>query len=247
MIHELEDLFEKFRDLDKNFQLLSGVDGHVLFIPRLNSAFLVGKALQKVNSETDFPDALKKSVIDYSTIGQYLKKSHNATDFTTRATQIVLDTACCNIMGLTDDVGAGLAESYSAHRIEQMAKAISENRTMSGSIYSLKETRRRITLRLHGPKNSYRSIGLANKPPHPKVEELFNLKNTNSSINSIRGGSISLQVNEIENQKSLLDLILSNKNRISAILICGVALYAYFKKFKFVQKFFRKIQKISNH
>jgi len=40
-------------------------------------------------------------MVDYSTIGQYLKKSHNASDFTARVTQLVVDTACCNIMGLT--------------------------------------------------------------------------------------------------------------------------------------------------
>jgi len=57
MVYEIEDLFEKFKDLDKNFQLLPGADGHVLFLPRRNPAFLVGKALHKVDSETDFSAA----------------------------------------------------------------------------------------------------------------------------------------------------------------------------------------------
>jgi hypothetical protein len=30
----MEDLFEKFKQLDENFQLLSGTEGHVLFLPR---------------------------------------------------------------------------------------------------------------------------------------------------------------------------------------------------------------------
>lgn len=239
-----ENLFEKFQDLDENFQLLPGAEGHVLFIPRRNPAFLVGKALHKVDAETDFAAALKESVIDYSTIGEYLRNSKNVSNFATRTTQVVVDTACCNIIGLTDDVGAGIAGGYSAHRIEQMAKAISKNETMSGPISSLKEfkeTRKRIQLRLRGPKGTGRSIDLAGKPPHPKSKDLFN------STNSTRGGSISLDVNEIENQKNLFDLILENKNKISFILICVAILYICFKKFSFVRKFCRKIQKISNH
>ena len=54
MVYEIKDLFEKFKDLDEHFQLLPGADGHVLFLPRRNPAFLVGKALHKVDSETDF-------------------------------------------------------------------------------------------------------------------------------------------------------------------------------------------------
>ncbi len=68
-------------DYFKHFQLIPGADGHVLFVPRRNPAFLVGKALHKVNSETDFPAALKESLVDYSTIGRYLRKSHNVSDF----------------------------------------------------------------------------------------------------------------------------------------------------------------------
>jgi len=237
-----ENLLEKFEDLDKHFQLIPGAEGHVIFVPRRNPAFLVGKALHKVDSETDFSAALKESLVDYGTIGRYLKKSHNVSDFATRTTQVVVDTTCCNVMGLTDDVGAGLAGGYSAHRIEQMAKAISNNETMSGPISSLKEfkeSRKRITLRLRGPKGTGRSIGLAEKPPHPKSEDLFN------STNSIRGGSI--EFNEIKNQKSFFDLILENKNKIYFVLICRAIIYVCFKKFSFVRKFCRKIKKISNH
>ena len=78
-------------------------------------------------------------MVDYSTIGRYLKQSHNIDNFVLPITQVVLDTTCYNIMGLTGDVGTGLAGGYSAHRIEQMAKAISSNETMSGPLYSLKE------------------------------------------------------------------------------------------------------------
>ena len=244
MVYEIKDLFEKFKDLDEHFQLIPGADGHVLFVPRRNAAFMVGKALHKVDSETDFPAALKESLVDYSTIGRYLKKSHNVSDLATRTTQVVVDTTCCNIMGLTDDVGAGIAGGYSAHRIEQMAKAISKNETMSGPLSSLKEfkeNRKGITLHLRGPKGTGRSIGIAEKPPHPK-DDLFN------STNSIRGGnSIALEFNEISNPKSFFDLILENKNIISFVLICGAILYVCFKKFSFVRKFFRKIKKISNH
>ena len=244
MVYEIENLFEKFKDLDEHFQLIPGAEGHVLFVPRRNPAFLVGKALHKVDSETDFSAALKESLIDYGTIGRYLKKSHNVSDFATRTTQVVVDTACCNIMGLNDDVGAGLAGGYSAHRIEQMAKAISNNETMSGSLSSLKkfkEGRKRLTLRLRGPKGMGRSIGLPDKPPHPKSEDLFN------STNSTRGGAISLELNGIKNQKSFFNLILENKNKISFVLICVAILYVCFKKFSFVRKFCRKIKKISNH
>ena len=228
MVYEIENLFEKLKDLDEHFQLIPGAEGHVLFVPRRNPAFLVGKALHKVDSETDFSAVLKESLVDYSTIGRYLRKSHNVSNFATRTTQVVVDTTCCNIMGLTDDVGAGIAGGYSAHRIEQMAKAISNNETMSGPLSSLKEfkeSRKRITLRLRGPKGTGRSIGLPDKPPHPKSEDLFN------STNSIRGGSISLEFNEIKNQKSFFDLILENKNKISFVLICGAILYVCFKKF----------------
>jgi hypothetical protein len=99
-------------------------------------------------------------------------------------------------MGLTDDVGTGIAGGYSAHRIEQMAKAISKNETMSGPLSSLKEfkeSRKRITLRLRGPKGTGSSIGLPEKTPHPKSEDLFNFRN------SIRGCSVSLEFNEIKN------------------------------------------------
>lgn len=175
MVYEIANLFEKFKDLDENFQLLPGAEGHVLFIPRRNPAFLVGKALHKVDADTDFSAALKESVVDYSTIGKYLRKSNNVSDFATRTTQVVVDTTCCNIIGLTDDVSVGIAGGYSAHRIEQMAKAISKNETMSGRISSLKEfkeNRKRIRLRLRGPKGTGRSIDLAGKPPHPKSVEL---------------------------------------------------------------------------
>jgi len=179
MVYEIENFFEKFKELDKNFQLIPDADEHVLFVPRRNPIFLVGKALHKVDSETDFPAALKESVVDYSTIGKYLRKSHNVSDFATRTTQVVVDTTCCNIMGLTDDVGAGIAGGYSAHRIEQMTTAISKNETMAGPLSSLKEfkeSRKRIRLRLRGPKGTGRSIGLAEKPPHPKSEDLLILQ-----------------------------------------------------------------------
>ena len=29
MVYEIENLFEKFKDLDKHFQLIPGADGHV--------------------------------------------------------------------------------------------------------------------------------------------------------------------------------------------------------------------------
>ena len=233
MVYEIKDLFEKFKDLDKTFQFIPGADGHVLFIPRRNLDFLVGKALHKVDSETDFSTALKESVVDYSTIGQYLRKSHNVSDFTTRTTQVVVDTTCSNIMGLTDDVRAGIAGGYSAHKTKQITKTISKNETMADPIYSLKkfkESRKRITLRLRGPKGTGRSIDLPEKPPHPKSKDLFNSKN------SIGGGSISLEVNEISNQKSFFDLILENKNKIFFILICGAILYVCLKKFSFVRE-----------
>jgi len=35
MVYEIKNLFEKFKDLDKNFQLIPGADGHVLLIPLL--------------------------------------------------------------------------------------------------------------------------------------------------------------------------------------------------------------------
>ena len=76
------------------------------------------------------------------------------------------------------------------------------------------------------------------KPSHPKLADLFN---------STRGGAISLDVNEISNQISFFDLIFENKNKISLILICGAILYICFKKFSFVRKFCRKLEKISNH
>jgi hypothetical protein len=57
-------LFEKFKELDDNFQLIPGVDGDVLFIPIRNPAFLVGKAFQNIDAEIDFPSALKESVTD---------------------------------------------------------------------------------------------------------------------------------------------------------------------------------------
>ena len=40
-------------------------------------------------------------------------------------------------MEFTDDVGAGIAGGYSAHRIEQMAKGISKNETMSGPLFKI--------------------------------------------------------------------------------------------------------------
>lgn len=86
-----------------------------------------------------------------------------------------------------------------------------------------------------------KNIGLLDKPPPPKSEDLFN------STNSIRGGSISLEFNKIKNQKSFFDLILENKNKISFVLICGAMIYVCFKKFSFIQKFCRKIKKISSH
>lgn len=101
--------------------------GHVFFIPRRNPAFLVGKALHKVDAEADFSAALKESVVDYSTISKYLRKSHNVSDFARRTTQLVVDTNCCNVIGLTDDIGSGIEGGYFTHRIEQMAKAISKN------------------------------------------------------------------------------------------------------------------------
>lgn len=88
---------------------------------------------------------------------------------------VVVDTTCCNKIGLTDDVGAGIAGGYSAHRIEQMAKAISKNETMSGPISSLKEFKEN-RKRIRGPKGTGRSIGLAEKPPHPKFKDLFDLR-----------------------------------------------------------------------
>jgi len=218
MIYEIENLFEKFKDLDEHFQLIPSAEGYLLFVPRRNPAFLVGKALHKVDSETDFSAALKESLVDYSTIGRYLKKSYNVSNFATRTTQVIVDTICCNIMGLTDDVGAGMAGGYSAHRIEQMAKAISNNETMSGPLSSLKEfkeSRKRLTFHLRGSKGTGKSIGLPKKLPHPKSEDLFN---------STRGGSISLEFNEIKNQKSFFDLILENKNKISFVLICKAVL-----------------------
>jgi len=59
MVYKTENLFEKFKDFDEHFQLLPGAEGHVMFILHRNPAFLVGKATYKVNSEIDFPLALK--------------------------------------------------------------------------------------------------------------------------------------------------------------------------------------------
>ena len=140
MVYEPENLFNKFKDLDENFQLIPGAEGHVLLIPRQNPAFLAGRALNKISSETDFPAALKESIFDdYGTIGTYLKKSHNASDLVTRTGQVVIDTACCNIMGLKNDARLSIAGGYSDHQIDEMAKAISNNETMSGSFASFKK------------------------------------------------------------------------------------------------------------
>ena len=75
-------------------------------------------------------------MVDYSTIGKYLRKSHNVSDFATSTTQVVVDTACCNIMG----VGTGLAVGYSTHRIKRMADAITKNETLFGQLPSLKDS-----------------------------------------------------------------------------------------------------------
>ena len=240
----MENLFEKFKDIDSDFQLIPGVEGHVIFLPRRNTAFMVGKALQKVDSETDFTMALKDSLMDYSTIGRYLRESKNMSDFGTRTAQVVIDTACCNVMGLTDDVGAGIAGSYSAHRIQQMADAISRNETMAGPASALRdfdEGRKRIKLRIRGPKGNTTNIDLAPKPKHPKFEDLFN------KTNSIRGGSLEVEVNKMSDKKRLFDLILENKTKISFVLICGAIVYICFKKFSFIRKFYQKIKNISKH
>ena len=144
-------------------------------------------------------------------------------------------------MGLKDDYESGLARGYLAYKIDEMAKAISKNETMAKPISSLKEfkkSRQRIILRLRDPKNTNVSIGLSEKPPHPKSEDFFN---------STRGGAISLEFNDIKNQKNFFDLILENKDKISFIVICGTILYICFKKFSFVRNFYQKIKKISNH
>jgi len=101
-------------------------------------------------------------------------------------------------MGLKDDYESGLARGYLAYKIDEMAKAISKNETMAKPISSLKEfkkSRQRIILRLRDPKNTNVSIGLSEKPPHPKSEDFFN---------STRGGAISLEFNDIKNQKTSL-------------------------------------------
>jgi len=244
MVHEIENLFEKFRDIDKHFQLVPGADGHVLFIPRRNAAFVAGKALHKVNAETNFPEALKSSLVDFTTIGQYLKKSHNASDLATRSSQIVVDTVCCNFLGLSDDVGATIAGGYSAHKIEQMSKAIAKNETLASPIPSFKKFRKnknKITLHLRGPKNRT-NIGLAGKPEYPKVDDIFN--GTNSTIN-LQGES--LKINEISNCRRLFDFIIKNKNKISFVVIFGAILYVCFKHFSFFRKCYRKIKNISSY
>jgi len=84
-------------------------------------------------------------------------------------------------MKLTGNVCTGLKGSYLAYKIEQMAKAVSKNETMANAIYFLKEfkkNRKRITLRLHGLKGKIRSMKLAEKPPHPKSDDLFNSTNS---------------------------------------------------------------------
>jgi len=39
MVYQIEDFFEKFKYLDRDFQLLPGADGHVIFIPGQTPAF----------------------------------------------------------------------------------------------------------------------------------------------------------------------------------------------------------------
>jgi len=242
MVYAAEDLFQKFKDFDENFQLIPGADGHVLFIPRRNTAFLLGRALTKVEGQTELTEALKQSLIDdYGIIATYLKNSDNSSNFLRRTGQVVVDTALCNGLGLKDDVGAGLAGGYSGYQLAEMAEAIAKNETMSGSFEAWKkhrEKRKRLKLRLRGPKGTGRSMNLPDKPPHPQSNDLFK--------NDTRGGGISLKLNEIKNE-SLCDVILKNKNKISFILVCGIVLYVFFKKFSAIRKFYKKVRTISNH
>lgn len=100
MVDNTINLFEYLKNFDENFQLIPDAEGHIIFIPCRNPAFLVGKALAKVNTETDFLGALKKSITDYAIIRRYLRKSHNFKYFAGRVYQIIVDTTCYNIMGL---------------------------------------------------------------------------------------------------------------------------------------------------
>ena len=205
-------LFEKFKEIDKHFQLLPGADGHAIFVPRRNPAFFLGKAMHKLDSEIDFPAALKDIIADYKTIGTYLKNSHNASDLATRTSQIVVDTACCNYIGLKDDAGAVLAGSYSAHKREQMAKAITKNETLAGHLKTFKEFengRKKMILHLRGPKGSGNGVCLPDKPPQPSWKDLFN---------GSRGGAIAIELDEItqiKEKKSFFNLVLEYKKKIS--------------------------------
>ena len=95
MAEELQNLLEKFKDADKHMQWLPVAEGHVIMLPRRNAPFIVSKALEHMDSDTDFFDALKKRAVDdYGTIFRYLRHSHKRSDLATRAKQVIIDTGC---------------------------------------------------------------------------------------------------------------------------------------------------------
>jgi len=114
---------------------------------------------------------------------------------------------------------------------------------MESSVSSLRQfadKRKCITLRIRGPKDFGDNRTLANKLPYPKTKDMFDFKST-------RRKATVLKVTMIENQTSLVDLILENRTKIFFIVISELIKYVCFKKFIFVRKFFRKIRKISDH
>jgi hypothetical protein len=116
-----------------------------------------------------------------------------------------------------------------------MPKVIIYNKTMAGLLPSLRKfnkKQKRMMLRLRGPKN----IGLPDKPPNlinPQIYDLFN---------STKNATIYVYFNEFENEESLFNVIIENKNKISFIFICGMILYIYFKKFLFIRIFLIKLK-----
>ena len=182
----LENLFEKFKDFDKYFTIVPGVDGHILFVPRRMPAFLVGKALQKVDSDTEFTPALIKSLTDYKIIWEYLRDAQGR-ERLTRAVEIAKDIAICNHIALRDDTGAGLAGAWSSIRLDQLAKIIAEQKALTNAAMRgenlqsaldfVQQTRskqnlerRQMVLRLRGPKGLGRNFPLPNKPRQPEAK-----------------------------------------------------------------------------
>ena len=237
MVYTMQNLIDKYKDIDSNFQLLPGVNGHVMFIPRRVPSFYAGEILAK--SDPNLGKSLRESVFKIKTVASYLKNSKNVSDLGVKSIQTALNTAVCNWMASWDKVASGLAGGYSTHQIEQMSKAIASNATMSGSgLHNLKKWQKNvkhIQLRLHGPKGLGKNINLALKPPYPDV------------VNRTRGGAtqltqLELNLETIKDQKNLFDIITTNKKEITLIFFIGGMLYLFFKKFASLKIFYHKIR-----